>query len=77
MPRRKWSDISPAARRLVLVAGGIEMVMKVLALVDLKRRPASGVNGSKRKWAVALVFLNSVGLVPLVYFRRGRIGQLS
>lgn len=72
MPNTRWKDLSPTARRLILLAGAVEGVLKLIALVDLKRRPASGVNGSKVRWAVAIVFLNSVGLVPLLYLVRGR-----
>jgi hypothetical protein len=43
-----------------------------MALVDLKRRPATEINGSKARWAVALVFLNSIGVVPVLYLLRGR-----
>lgn len=72
MPKTRWKDLSPAARRLVVLAGTLEGVLKLIALVDLKRRRASEVNGSKTRWALAIVFVNSVGLVPLLYLLRGR-----
>jgi hypothetical protein len=40
-------------------------------LVDLKRRPASQVRGSRRMWAAAML-VNSAGLIPLSYFVFGR-----
>jgi hypothetical protein len=47
-------------------------VVKIAALVDLRRRPAAEVHGSKRAWATAIVLVNSVGAVPVAYFLFGR-----
>ena len=52
--------------------GSVEGALKVAALVDLVRRPAEQVRGSKRAWAAAIVVVNSGGVVPLAYFLRGR-----
>ncbi len=46
--------------------------MKIAALVDLVRRPASEVHGSKVRWAVAVIVVNSAGLLPASYFAFGR-----
>ena len=70
--RRRWSDLDQRTRRLILFAGAAEAVLKVAALVDLVRRPAEQVRGSKWLWAVAVVLVNSVGVVPVAYFRFGR-----
>ena len=72
MTTKKWGDLSPRVRRMLLVAGSIEGLLKVVALVDLKRRPAERVRGSKRAWGLAITFVNSFGAVPLAYFARGR-----
>jgi hypothetical protein len=72
MPKTRWKDLSRTARRLILLGGAVEGMLKLVALVDLKRRSASEVNGSKARWAVAIVSLNSVGLVPVLYLLRGR-----
>jgi len=69
---RKWSDLSPRTRRVVTVMAALEGVVKVAALVDLARRPATQVRGSKTAWATAIVLVNSAGAVPLAYFLRGR-----
>jgi hypothetical protein len=50
----------------------LEGAVKVAALVDLARRPASQVRGSKAAWATAITLVNSAGAVPLAYFLRGR-----
>lgn len=70
--RQKWSDLSPRTRRVVMVMAALEGAVKVAALVDLARRPASQVRGSKAAWATAITLVNSAGAVPLAYFLRGR-----
>ena len=72
MRRKKWNDLSPRTRRLTVVAGAIEGVLKVAALVDLARRPANEIRGSKARWALAVTLINSLGAVPIVYFAWGR-----
>ena len=58
-------------QRLIAI-GAVEGVLKIVALIDLARRPADEVRGPKRRWAFAIVLLNSLGLVPLAYFILGR-----
>jgi len=72
MARRKWEDLDPRTRRLIVVAGAIDGVLRLAALVDLARRPSNGVRGSKSKWAVAVTLINSLGAVPIAYFVWGR-----
>ena len=72
MARRRWSDLSERSRRWIVAGAVVEGCLKIAALVDLRRRPASGVRGRKAVWAVALVLVNSVGALPLAYFRFGR-----
>lgn len=72
MARRRWSDLSERSRRLILLGGTVEGGLKIAALVDLRRRPASEIRGPKPAWAVALVLVNSVGALPLAYFLVGR-----
>jgi hypothetical protein len=70
--RGKWNDLSPRARRLIVAAGTIEGFLKVAALIDLARRPANEVRGSKARWASAVILINSLGAVPVAYFAWGR-----
>ncbi|MGH3414493.1 MAG: hypothetical protein ACRDPH_15565 [Marmoricola sp.] len=72
MTKKKWGDLSPRARRILLAGAGAEGLLKIAALLDLWRRPAAEVRGSKRRWAVAIALVNSAGLVPIGYFVRGR-----
>jgi hypothetical protein len=69
---KKWNELSPRTRRLILIGGTFEGVLKIAALLDLKRRPAAEIRGSKSRWATAIVLINSVGAVPIAYFLRGR-----
>lgn len=69
MAKKKWSDLSPAAQKAVLVAGAVELVLTAVTLRDLARRPADQVRGSKARW-VALSVVQPVG--PLAYLAWGR-----
>lgn len=72
MARKRWSDLDARTRRLLLAGGLLEGTLKIAALVDLARRPASQVRGPKLRWALAITLVNSVGIVPIIYFARGR-----
>jgi hypothetical protein len=63
--------LSARTRKLLIAAAAVETVLKVIMLVDLRRRRASQVRGSKRVWTAASM-INSAGLVPLGYFVFGR-----
>ncbi|EWT00385.1 membrane protein [Intrasporangium oryzae NRRL B-24470] len=66
---RKWSDLSRGQQRAVVIAGTVQIALATAAWVDLARRPAEEVNGSKAMWA-AIIAINFVG--PVAYFARGR-----
>jgi hypothetical protein len=70
--KRRWSELSEGQRRFIVIGGVIEGALKIAALVDLARRPATRVNGRKWAWALVLVLVNSVGGAPLAYFLFGR-----
>jgi hypothetical protein len=72
MANKKWNDLSSRTRRLILAGGVFEGVLKLAALIDLARRPAAEVRGSKLRWALAVTLINSVGAAPLAYFAYGR-----
>ena len=69
MAKQKWSDLSQSKRRLIVVAGLAEVCLKVAMLIDLKRRPAEQIRGSKWLWR-PLAFVNLLG--PVSYFALGR-----
>ena len=77
MAKKHWGDLDPAIRRLLLAAAAAEGAVKIAALIDLARRPASEVRGSKLRWAVAVTLVNSAGAVPIAYFVYGRRSRTS
>ena len=56
----------------VVLASAVEGALKVVALIDLVRRPASEIRGSKVRWAAAVTLVNSLGAVPIAYLAWGR-----
>jgi hypothetical protein len=57
-------------QRAAIVAGAtVELVLTTAALVDLARRPAAQVSGSKALWALGC-FVQPVG--PVAYLALGR-----
>jgi hypothetical protein len=69
---RQWSDLSERNRRLLAITAVAEGILKLAALIDLKRRPASQVRGPKWLWATVLAIVSSAGVVPISYFVFGR-----
>ncbi len=69
MARRRWRDLSSREQTAVLTLASVQLSLAATAWVDLARRPAAEVNGSKLRWAL-LIAINFVG--PVAYFRWGR-----
>jgi hypothetical protein len=69
MPKRRWSEMSPRQRKLVVLGGVLQMVLATVAGRNLARRPAEQVRGPKLAWSLALT-VNTVG--PLAYLIWGR-----
>ena len=57
---------------MIVVSGAVDGALRVAALIDLARRPPSAVRGSKAAWVVSITLINSLGVLPIVYFVRGR-----
>ncbi|GAY13123.1 hypothetical protein [Pseudonocardia sp. N23] len=72
MAVRRWDELSPQVRRLLVAAGSVDAVLRAVALVDVRRRPADRVRGPKWVWATALSVVSSAGLLPLAWFVLGR-----
>ncbi len=69
---RQWSDLSQRTRGLLMTAAVAEGILKVAALIDLKRRPARQIRGPKWLWAAVVTVISSAGVVPISYFVFGR-----
>jgi hypothetical protein len=72
MPPQKWSDLSERTRKLIITAGVVDVTLRIAALIDIKRRPASQIRGRKGLWAVVVAVVNSAGVLPVSYFLFGR-----
>lgn len=72
MAGRTVHDLDPRLRSVLLVLGVAEGVLKLVALIDLARRPADQVHGPKPVWALLITLVNSVGAVPVAYILLGR-----
>ncbi len=72
MGRRGLPEMSPALRTFVISLGAVDVGLRVWALRDLARRPSDEVAGPKAVWAVALVTVSSVGVLPIAYAVLGR-----
>jgi len=70
--RRRWSDLSKGTRILLVTVAAADGALRVAALIDIARRPASQIRGPKLAWAIATALVNSVGVVPISYFVFGR-----
>ena len=73
--KRYWSDLSPRSRKLLLTAAAAEGCLKIAALIDIKRRPASEIRGPKWIWAALVTVVSSAGVLPISYFVFGRSRQ--
>jgi hypothetical protein len=70
--RKQWRDLSERNRRLLIAAAVAEGILKVAALIDIKRRPAGQIRGPKWVWAGMVAVVSSAGVVPVSYFVVGR-----
>lgn len=72
MATTRWSDLSERNRRLIIAAAAVDGTLRIAALVDIRRRPASQIRGRKWIWATVVAVVNSAGVVPISYFVFGR-----
>ncbi len=73
--RRRWSDLSQGTRKLLVIGAVVEGILKIAALIDMKRRPASQIRGPKWMWATSVAVIGSAGILPITYFMLGRRRQ--
>lgn len=66
---RSIRDFSPRHRAMMGLAALVQLSLLAAAQIDLLRRPADGVRGSKWGWRAATL-VNFVG--PIAYFAFGR-----
>lgn len=69
---KTWKSLSPTTRRIIVITGVVDLALRIGAIADLRRRPSDQVNGPKWLWCGLLAVVNALGLLPLLYFVRGR-----
>ena len=69
---KQWADLSQRTRRLIIVGAVLDGILKAVALIDIRRRPASQIRGPKWVWAVLMAVVNTAGILPVSYFLLGR-----
>ena len=69
MQAKQWQDLTDRQKRGIVVLGALQLALLVAALIDIRRRSAEEINGSKRLWTM-VVFINGIG--PIAYFVFGR-----
>ena len=69
MQPKQWQDLTDRQKRGIVLLGALQITLLAAALIDIRRRPADAINGSKRLWT-AVVFINGIG--PIAYFVVGR-----
>jgi len=67
--KKKWGELGGRSRALIVVTGIVEVALLAAALIDIRRRPADGINGPKWMWT-PVAFVTLIG--PLAYFAFGR-----
>ena len=72
MQPKQWQDLTDRQKRGIVVLGALQITLLAAALIDIRRRSADAINGSKRLWT-AIVFINGIG--PIAYFVFGRRRQ--
>ena len=69
MAQKSWGEMTPTQKKVVAVAGVVEVVVSAWCVKDLKQRPAALVRGPKMLWIPALA-VQPVG--PIAYLLWGR-----
>ncbi|MFL5734092.1 MAG: PLD nuclease N-terminal domain-containing protein [Chloroflexia bacterium] len=69
--KKQWKDFSGAQKTRIIVQGAVQMALLAWTLWDLRHRPETRINGSKRLWTMA-AFVQPVGPIAYIVFGRKR-----
>jgi hypothetical protein len=72
----RWTQLTARQRGALAIRGVLQLGSLVVALQDLRNRPAQEVRGPKWLWAVVSC-VNYLGLGPIAYFIFGRRATTS
>jgi hypothetical protein len=65
----QWKDLSKGQRTAIVAGAVVQLTLLAAAQIDIARRPAEEIRGSKWLWRI-LTLVNFIG--PLAYFAFGR-----
>jgi hypothetical protein len=68
MQPKQWQDLTDRQKRGIVILGALQLALLAASLIDIRRRPAKDINGSKRLWTM-VVFINGIG--PIAYYSGG------
>ena len=68
-PRKRWDEFTPSQQQGIVAAVIVTGVWQLVMLIDLWRRPAACIRGSKRAWFLAS-FARPFG--QIAYYAWGR-----
>jgi hypothetical protein len=69
MQKKRWGDLSPIQKVLIIIGATIQFGLLAGGLWDLAHRTPDEVRGDRRFWA-GFMFVNWIG--PIAYFAYGR-----
>ena len=72
MAKRRFRDLSPRTRKLLVALGAVQVSLNIAAQLDISRHSTAEVRGSKVGWRLVSL-INVFG--PLAYFRWGRLHE--
>jgi len=64
MANKRWKDLGPGQRKLIVALASVELSLSAVAAADLVRRSPEQVRGGRRLWW-SLIFVQPFG--PLLY----------
>jgi saccharopine dehydrogenase (NAD+, L-lysine-forming) len=67
--KKDWNELAPQKQLTISLVGLVQVALLGAALIDIRRRPAEQIKGSKKLWTL-VAFINFVG--PITYFVFGR-----
>lgn len=70
MARPGWNSMAPGFRTALVALAAVEATLLLAAQVDITRRPAKGIAGTKGAWRL-ISLIELVG--PIAYFVLGRV----
>lgn len=70
--KKSWQELTERQRMVIFLGGTVDAILRLIALVDVIRRPAAQVRGPKAVWVSLLSITSSFGTLPGAYFLIGR-----